>query len=88
MSNMHPQHKYLMPSHQKIIRLIYSKDRCDFNSQKIYKNRKAFNRAMRFLVRNNILHVETEKMSNRFQNVYSLTLDGEFLWENILGRLE
>lgn len=78
-----------MPSHQKIIRFIYEKKRkCCFTDQDIYKNRKAFNRAMRFLEKNNIILITATRINGNFLNLYELTDEGKLLFEEILSELK
>lgn len=86
---MHIPQKYVMPSHQKMIKhMAINGNRCTFGTQNIFKNRVSFNRSMKFLLKNNLVFVKTEKIDGYFQNVYELTRGGMFFWEEIIKAIK
>jgi len=86
---MHGTNKrYISIPQQKILLIAYNNSKkITFEEQKIYKNRRTFNDAMKQLIDSNWFKIKTERRNNKFgtiYNIYQLTLEGILVIEEII----
>jgi len=84
---MDTSQKYISIDQQKILLDIFKNGHINFSTQKIYKNRKSFNRALNIFYRLEWLNKKSIRLNGHYANDYSLTVEGKLIINYTLKKM-
>jgi hypothetical protein len=77
--------KCISPQQQLIMLLLINNDYVDFSTQKFYRCRRTFNKAMNRLVNCGWLKRKMIRLNNRYANQYTITIEGNIIAKKVFG---
>lgn len=80
------KYAFLTISQQKALKFCYdNKGRITFKEQDFYRNSRSFKRAMRQLVKADLISIENIQLNGRICNLYELTGNGILIVEEVIN---